>query len=763
VVAELLYFSLALAVLATAGLVVLPARWRRGREGDEAATVAVLIAACLGTAALTGDAAGAVAFLVVASLACALVHQLARDWELLGCAMFAGVAGSAAAYLTYVGWMTYASQLPLIGVVASTLLLALELSALLLTASYAHELVDVLARRRWHALGAHELPAKPPRVCIQVPTYNEPVELVVATLDAIAAIDYPNFMVQLVDNNTADPALWRPVEEHCRKLGRRFHFIHLENWPGYKSGALNEATRRLPKNVEIVAVVDADYIVEPTFLAETVAQFTEPDVAFVQTPQHYREWADDSYLSHCFYAYKYFFDVTMPSRNQRNAIIFGGTMGLVRRSVLDAVGGWDEWCITEDAEASLRILAQGYRGVFINKPYGHGLMPLSFDGLKKQRFRWAFGGIQILKKHWRLMLTGRLPDGTKSKLTRAQRYHYFAGSVQWFNELLTVAFTTLLVVSSVVILLGRHLPMRQLTGAVLVIPLVFLFMGLFRLVWALRVRSGASLRQAVGAVGVLFSLSWVVAEACVTALVRRRGVFLRTPKARSSSSLIRSVTSTRTESLLAAGTVALGGAILGTHLSAVTITLGVLLVLQGLIYVNSPVNALRAEGIRVTALRRTFRQSPQTTGQRPVTGARRARNFAIATALALIASGFIAAVATAPAGGSLLSPGSLLPQVGGIVGTVPRTSPSPSASASAAASAAASANASARAGATPTPRAGPTVGTSPVAVPSVTVSATATATGPTPRSTNAASPSPRTTHTPSPAGTSHPTPAPSHP
>jgi len=145
--------------------------------------------------------------------------------------------------------------------------------------------------------------------------------------------------------------------------------------------------RRLPVDVDIVVVVDADYVVEPSFLKETVGHFADGEVAFVQTPQHYRDWADNSYLSHCFYAFKYFYDVTMASRNERNAIIFCGTMGLIRRSVLDAIGGWDEWCIIEDAEASLRILALGYRGVFVNKAYGHGLMPLSFEGLKKQRFR----------------------------------------------------------------------------------------------------------------------------------------------------------------------------------------------------------------------------------------------------------------------------------------------------------------------------------------------------------------------------------------
>ena len=71
-----------------------------------------------------------------------------------------------------------------------------------------------------------------------------------------------------------------------------------------------------------------------------------------------------------YYGYKYFFAVSIPSRNEHNAIIFAGTMGLIRKSVLEEIGGWDEWCITEDAEASLRILQRGYESIYIDKSYG---------------------------------------------------------------------------------------------------------------------------------------------------------------------------------------------------------------------------------------------------------------------------------------------------------------------------------------------------------------------------------------------------------
>ncbi|MFX8797571.1 glycosyltransferase, partial [Acinetobacter baumannii] len=81
------------------------------------------------------------------------------------------------------------------------------------------------------------------KVSIHVPSYNEPPELMKRTLDALARLDSPNFEVIVIDNNTKDEAVWRPVQEHCRKLGARFKFYHVAPLTGFKSGALNFALR----------------------------------------------------------------------------------------------------------------------------------------------------------------------------------------------------------------------------------------------------------------------------------------------------------------------------------------------------------------------------------------------------------------------------------------------------------------------------------------------------------------------------------------
>jgi glycosyl transferase family 2 len=215
----------------------------------------------------------------------------------------------------------------------------------------------------------------------------------------------------------------------------------------------------------------------------------------------------------------------MASRNERNAIIFAGTMGLIRRHVLLEVGGWDEWCITEDAEASFRLLKAGYRSVFIDKTYGRGLMPVDYAGLKKQRFRWAFGGMQLLRMHAHAVCGSRA-----GRLTLAQRYAYISGGLQWLNDPITFAFTVVLLIAASALIGGGSLYIQPLVGGSILIPPLLIWFGVMRFLWALRLRCRCSWREAADAFVVLLGLTWVVTLACVRGLTARRGVFLRTPK-----------------------------------------------------------------------------------------------------------------------------------------------------------------------------------------------------------------------------------------
>jgi cellulose synthase/poly-beta-1,6-N-acetylglucosamine synthase-like glycosyltransferase len=704
----LLQLTLFFAVASLAGTLVAimpgaPA-WRSWASAP--ACAAVLAVAGLLIARVTDDRAAAVVLPCVALLVLIGVRAAQPRWGLVSCLVFSSFALAALSYVAYAAAWTFTAGYGFAVWIFSTLLLLLEIGALALGVSYAFEILDVLGRRE-----PREKPVPPlggqPWVAVQVPTYNEPVEVVRPTLEALARVRYDNLIVQVVDNNTTDPAVWQPLQQLCEELGPRFQFLHLDPWPGYKAGACNEAMRRLPREVEVIGIVDADYVVNDYWLHDVMGHFDDPQVAFVQSSQHYRDWEDSPYLRGLFYSYRYFFDVTMPCRDHRNAIIFCGTMGLIRRDLLERIGGWNEDCITEDAEASLRLLGQGFRGVYDRRAWGAGMMPLDFDGLKKQRYRWALGGMQILRFHWRELLPFARHRMT---LSRGQRIHYLLGSVQWMGDLFTAIFTVLLLATAVATALHHRLPLRQLTGAVLVVPLVFLVTGIGRAPWALRRTAQCSWGDAMRALRCWFAMSWVVALACARGLVTSRAVFLRTPKRRTDeSSLLRAMLSSRTETLLAAGAGVCTVLMIATAPSWTTVALGMLLLFQGWLYFSAPWASMAAEGITLTPARRAYLASSQNTGDRP------ARNPAVvalgSTALLVaVAAGIAALVATSPSTSQapFTTGPSDLPRIGALAppsssSPAPSATPSPQSTPSASESASAPASASPSSSAEATP------------------------------------------------------------
>ncbi len=117
-----------------------------------------------------------------------------------------------------------------------------------------------------------------------------------------------------------------------------------------------------------------------------------------------------------------FFATGMVSMNERNAGITVGTMCVLRREALERAGRWSTWCLTEDSELAVRVHATGYASVCIDKVYGRGLIPDTFAGYRKQRFRWSYGPVTEFFAHWRLHLPG--PWHQPSALTAAQRLHH---------------------------------------------------------------------------------------------------------------------------------------------------------------------------------------------------------------------------------------------------------------------------------------------------------------------------------------------------
>jgi cellulose synthase/poly-beta-1,6-N-acetylglucosamine synthase-like glycosyltransferase len=388
-----------------------------------------------------------------------------------------------------------------------------------------------------------------PKVSLHVPICNEPPYMVRQTLDALAELDYPAFEVLVIDNNTHDPTLWEPVAERCARLGPRFRFFHLGHHPGFKAGALNFARMNTADDAEIIGVLDSDYVVSADWLRRMVPHFANPAVGFVQSPQDYRD-NDGSFFKRLMYwEYAGFFHLGMVTRNERNAIIQHGTMTLIRRAALDATdatgnSGWAEWTITEDAELGLRLFRQGWQAVYDPSSFGRGIMPDDFAIFRKQRARWAFGAMQICRRHWRALLSP-----FNRELSLGQRWHFITGWLPWFGDALGLLFLLTGLVWSVGLIAA---PNRfEFPIVLFMLPSVGLFA--FKLVQILALYQRCvpcGLLDRLGAAVAGLALSHTIGKAVWKGLLIGRAPFLRTPKMTQAPPMIRGLAMAREEATL---------------------------------------------------------------------------------------------------------------------------------------------------------------------------------------------------------------------
>jgi hypothetical protein len=647
------------------------------------------------------------------------------------------------AYLIFIIHWTFVSNLGVGNTIGGVVLWLLEVVAGLLAGAYLWELCDALGTQYWRrrvtdSRGALESLHHRPFVSLHVPAHNEPPEMVIETLTALSRMDYPHFEIIAIDDNTDDPALWRPVDEWCAQHGVKF--AHLENVPGYKSGALNYALNNLTDpRAELIAVVDSDYQIQPDFLTECARLFVDPRLGFVQAPQDYRGWRQSAYYRRLYYSYRYFFAVSQPSRNERDAAIFAGTMGLIRRKTIEELGGWDEWCITEDAELSLRVLRAGWTGLHVDSSFGQGIMPLTFEALKSQRYRWCFGGIQILRMYWRSLLPGRVTE--RNRLTLGQRWGYLAGGLQWYGDLLGLIFYLFLLAGAANLAEGGGQLFRKMTGFLVAAVPVLVLLGLLRAVALLRRGTGASWRDAFGAFFIWQATSLVVARASVQGLFAKEAVFMRTPKTFDQTSWWQVIKANRAESLLAAcGAVGIAAALAHpTTLSGPL--LAALLFFPTLGFAAAPFNSLSAQRAALPPDLRQRRRTEFLRQPTVVRGALAASGVAVVGAGAAVV---LALLAAAPTATQVQSPALVAPAPAPVAGSANPATPSPSAPTPTAPSPTAPSSTS-----SPTTTPTPTSTATPSASPSPSGSAT---TSPTPSPTSSsASP---TTPSPPPASSS---------
>ncbi len=360
-------------------------------------------------------------------------------------------------------------------------------------------------------IGAHSAPF----VSIHVATYDEPPALVIETLDSMLGLDYPDFEVIVLDNNTADQKVWQPVAQFCAQHPAKLRFYHHDRVEGAKAGALNLCLTVMDPATEVVAVVDADYCVEPHFLKEGVAAMHRSGAAFVQFPQAYRGVTDD--IRPIAAELEDYFNAFARRANDTRSMLLTGTLSLIAVKPLIEVGGWNAATVTEDAELGLRLFAAGYDGHFVDNIAGKGQLPLDFMSLRDQRDRWVCGNVQTMAKMFGSHAGVLARRGVKSVITQL------------------TAWPALLALPILVLLFGAiPLPVSHVRSSAINLSAIMVLASL--LVTAIRMAITVSVRgQPLGlvceAVVVKWSLMWSSSTCWIKTLTTQSLAFVKTPKA----------------------------------------------------------------------------------------------------------------------------------------------------------------------------------------------------------------------------------------
>ncbi|WP_370332516.1 glycosyltransferase [Mycolicibacterium hippocampi] len=292
-------------------------------------------------------------------------------------------------------WQPLNTAVVLIGLCTAAYLLTMTDRVLIFRQGLASRAIEI-SDERARAIPDDELPP----YTILVPAYNEP-EVVGDLIAAMADLDYPHDKLQVLLLLEADDELTISAAQGCAESDAITIVLVPPAEPRTKPKACNYGLYF--STGEIVTIFDAEDIPEPLQLRRVVAAFRDlgDDVACVQAKLVYHN-GHQNILTGWFTAeYGLWFGYLLPGMmGSTSPIPLGGTSNHLRREVLDAIGAWDPFNVTEDADLGLRIAARGYRTAVIDS---HTLEEANSDPINwiRQRSRWYKGYLQTWLVHIR--------------------------------------------------------------------------------------------------------------------------------------------------------------------------------------------------------------------------------------------------------------------------------------------------------------------------------------------------------------------------
>jgi cellulose synthase (UDP-forming) len=280
---------------------------------------------------------------------------------------------------------------------------------LLVTEVYGLWALGTLAWFSWSSPPAARPAATPGRsVDVYVCTYNEPIEVVSATLAGCRALTYPHTTYLLDDGKRAE------MKELAELAGARY--LTRPDNSHAKAGNINAALSRT--GGELVLMLDADHVPMPDALDAMVGYFDDERMALVQSPHDFFNHDSAQHYAVGRHEQSLFYRVVCPGKDRHGAAYWCGSAALIRRQALLDIGGVATETIAEDFHTTIRMQRHGWKSRYHDEVLVQGLAPHDLDGYLLQRDRWARGNLAVFT----------LPESPlrARELRPLQRLSYFA-------------------------------------------------------------------------------------------------------------------------------------------------------------------------------------------------------------------------------------------------------------------------------------------------------------------------------------------------
>jgi cellulose synthase (UDP-forming) len=294
-------------------------------------------------------------------------------------------------------------------------------------------------------------------VDVYVCTYDEPAEVVMATLAGCRALTYPHTTYLLDDGR-------RPEMRELAELAGAEYLTRADNAHA-KAGNLNAALPRT--DGDLVFVLDADHVPMPDALDALVGYFDDERMAIVQTPHDFFNHDSAQHYTAGRHEQSLFYRVICPGKDRHGAAYWCGSAALINRHALLEIGGVATETIAEDFHTTIRLMRHGWRSRYHDEVLVQGLAPHDLDGYLLQRDRWARGNLAVF----------RLPESPlrAETLSPMQRLSFLASLLAY----LAPPMRLLLLLTLGLVLWTGELPMKiSLTAlAALWVPYLLLNLG----------------------------------------------------------------------------------------------------------------------------------------------------------------------------------------------------------------------------------------------------------------------------------------------